>query len=347
MSANPNVLPFENCPALDGYHCQSSSLAKIYRFYGHPLSEEMLLGLGAGMGYIYWKMKPGDRDEVLIGGRGNHKGFFKDLGNRTGVKIDVFTTKSAKKAETALLEKMKKKEPVMMFGDMGFMPWLNFPIEYHFGAHTFVVCGYDGEHTLLASDIDQRGGGLKKGSYSTITLEQLAKTRGSTYKPFPPKNAWLEFDFSGYRNPAAADIYSSIEQTAGMHLDPPIKNMGVKGIRHTAKEILKWPEMFNDYDLRMNLFSIYIFVEVGGSGGGNFRYMYSRFLKEAAGLVKNNRLLPAAEKLQRSGELFSEIAFLFQEALKVGDISPRIKKASELFLKIGDLEEEAYKNLHS
>ena len=78
MNGNFGVEPFENCPPLDGYHCQTNSLAKIFYHYGHPLSEEMILGLGAGMGFIYWKMKMKTGNYVFIGGRGNNKGFFHD-----------------------------------------------------------------------------------------------------------------------------------------------------------------------------------------------------------------------------------------------------------------------------
>jgi hypothetical protein len=53
MNNGANLKPFENCPSLDGYHCQSSSLAKIFHHKGHPLSEDLILGLGAGMGFIY------------------------------------------------------------------------------------------------------------------------------------------------------------------------------------------------------------------------------------------------------------------------------------------------------
>lgn len=44
MGKIPRVKPFENGPPLDGYHCQTNSLAKIYHFHAHPLSEDMLLG---------------------------------------------------------------------------------------------------------------------------------------------------------------------------------------------------------------------------------------------------------------------------------------------------------------
>ncbi|MCP8311086.1 MAG: BtrH N-terminal domain-containing protein, partial [Candidatus Methylarchaceae archaeon HK01M] len=279
MEGNVAIKPFSNCPALDGYHCQTNSLAKIFHYHGHPLSEDMILGLGAGMGFIYWKMKMNFGTYVFIGGRGNNKHFFDDLGKRTGVKISTISTLSASKAEKSLLEKLAKKEPVMMFGDMGLLPWFELPKDYHFGGHTFVICGFDGKNTALASDMDQKSAGLKKGFYHEITLEQLSKARGSTHKPFPPKNAYLEFEFEKYHDPRPEDVLSALRQTAESQLNPPIKNLGVKGLKYTANEILKWPKIFEDKELRMNLFNLFIYIEIGGTGGGCFRYMYSRFLK--------------------------------------------------------------------
>lgn len=342
MSKKINISPFDHCLSLEGYHCQTNSLAKIYYYHGHSISEEMLLGLGAGMGFIYWKMKMGTDTYVFIGGRGNNKHFFNDVGNRTGVKIETISTTSAKKAESALLEKMNLKEPVMLFGDMGFLPWFDLPQDYHFGGHTFVICGYNGEGSVLASDIDNKASGLKKGFYYPITLEQLSKARSSTYKPFPPKNTYLEFDFSQYHKPNADDIYSAIKQTVTAQIDPPIKNLGVKGLRYASKEILNWPDLFSEYELRMNLFSIYIFIEIGGTGGGCFRYMYSRFLRESAKIIQNNCLHNSADKIQTAGDLFSEIGLLFKDAEETKDLENRIKKASNIFMYIAELEEDSY-----
>ena len=124
-----NIKPFDNCPALDGYHYQTNSLAKIYHYYDHPLSEDMLLGLGSGMGFIYWHQKG---MSPFIGGRGNLKNFFQDLGKRTGVKIEVKSTSSQRKAEQALIGNLSKRGPTMVYVDMGFLHWFELPDEYHF-----------------------------------------------------------------------------------------------------------------------------------------------------------------------------------------------------------------------
>jgi hypothetical protein len=342
---HPAIESFPNCPALDGYHCVTNSLAKIFYHAGHPLSEDMLLGLGAGMGFIYWQMKMPDGPYVFVGGRGNTKNFFADLGKRTGVDIKEVTTSSAQKAEGALLQALGRNEPVMLGGDMGFLPWFHFPVEYHFGGHTFVVSGYDGKRTVLASDMDPQMAGLKKGFYFPVSLEQLSRARNSPFKPFPPKNLRLEFDFAGFRMPGSAEIFSSIEQTIDFHLNPPIKNFGVSGMRHTARQLSEWPELFKDRELRANLFNLYVFIEIGGTGGGCFRLMYARFLKEAEKITGNAAMGKAAEQFHESGRSFSRIGLMFKDAERMGDIEERIQEASGEFLRIAGREEEAFRFL--
>ena len=342
MENQSELHPFTNCPALDGYHCQTNSLAKIYHFYGHPLTEDMLLGLGSGMGFIFWHQKG---TYPFIGGRANLKSFFSDIGKRTSVKIDAKTTSSMKKAELRLTEILEKSTPVMMYGDMGMLPWFDLPDNYHFGGHTFVVCGFDGIQTVLASDMEQKATGLKKGIYSPVSLDDLKKARSSTFKPFPPKNAWFEFDFRHFRNPDKEDIYSAIKQTAEAMLYPPINNVGIKGFYRPAREIEKWPGQLDDKQLKMFLFNIYIFIEVGGTGGGCFRYMYSRFLKEACQITGNSSLERASEMIYESGRLFTETGLLFKEIETTRTINNKITLAVEKLKQAAGIEEEAYQLL--
>lgn len=341
-AAIPALEPFPHCAPLDGFHCITNALAKIYRFYKHPLSEEILFGLGAGLGFVYWRMRLGGEDSVFIGGRGNLKGFYQDLGQRTGVLIREMHTASAKKAESELLRSLQEQKPVMLGGDMGFLPWLEFPSGYHFGGHTFVACGFDGANTVLASDMVPKAAGLKKGFCAPITLEQLRKARSSPFKPFPPKNLWFEFDFSRARKPRPADVLSAIRQTVDMELWPPIRNLGVSGIRHAADQLLRWPHEFNDLALRLNLFNLYISFEIGGTGGGCFRKMYARFLNEAASIIGNRCLSDASTAFSQMGDEFSRIGQSFKTAEKMRNLDKAIAAASTTLRAIADQEEETW-----
>jgi hypothetical protein len=145
-------------------------------------------------------------------------------------------------------------------------------------------------------------------------LINFGKQEDQNTSLFPPKNTYLEFKFDAFHEPQAEDIFSSVMQTAESQLHPPIKNIGIKGLKHTSKEILKWPNMFEERELRMNLFTLYIFIEIGGTGGGCFRYMYSRFLKEAMEITGNRTLGRAAELFNEAGEKFTVIGLTFKDA---------------------------------
>jgi hypothetical protein len=137
-------------------------------------------------------------------------------------------------------------------------------------------------------------------------------------------------------------IAEAIVQTADAQLHPPIKNFGVKGMRHTADQLLKWPTLFNDFQLRMNLFNLYIFIEIGGTGGGAFRAMCARFLDEAALLARRPEWAEAARDFRESARRFSTIGQSFKDAVKERNLEDKIRAASAEFRAIADLEQRTW-----
>src|SRR5512141_2683091 len=93
------LTPLPGFRALDGCHCVTASFRKVCEYNRYPISEEMLLGLGAGVGFIYWHA----RGQVpFLGGRGNTKDFNTDLSRRTGLVITERGTGSSRVAEREL-----------------------------------------------------------------------------------------------------------------------------------------------------------------------------------------------------------------------------------------------------
>ena len=312
--------------ALDGCHCVTASFRKVCAYHQYPISEEMLLGLGAGVGFVYWHQKGG---LPFLGGRGNNQAFHQDLARRAGLKIEEHASASAKVAERELLRLLESGEPVAVYVDMPYLTYLGLPEDAHFGGHLVVVAGYDAAAgQVLIADMAPRETGYKTGLLAPLSLEQLARARGSKFQPFPPGNRWFTFDFSAAHAPQPEDVLASIRQNVDAMLHPPIKNLGAAGILTASKRVAAWPEQFDLATLRMALWNVYIYTEIGGSGGGLFRLMYARFLSEAAALTGSARLAESAQAVQACGEAWRALARPLVNVLEEPDPAGRVPTLS-------------------
>ena len=333
--------PLPGFKSLATHHCVTGSIRHIYEFHNHPISEEMLLGLGAGVGFVYWHTKGtlpfyGGRANV---GRPGEEGLEKSAGRRTGVSVDSFHTSSARKAEKTLLEMLEAGEPVMVDVDMGFLPYFDLPEGYHFGGHVVVVCGCDPEtRQVLIADRDEE--------LHPVSMEELERARGSKFKPFTPRHRWYTFDFSGKRPPRADEVRQAIREVVTGMLEPPITNLGVKGVRKAARRTVKWPEVMDEDELRCACFNVFIFIDAeGGTGGAIFRYMYSRFLRQAAEITGEDGMIAVADEFQHIGDKWQVVAEMLNDAARAQDPAARLPEIDRRLLELADLEEAAWSGL--
>ena len=335
----PSLLP--GFRALPTHHCITGSLRHIYEYNGYPLSEELLLGLGAGLGFAYFQFKG---QPPFLGGRANvgrpgEEGLERAAGRRTGVKVELYRTNSARKAEAALLALLQAGQPVMLQLDMGYLPYLNLPGDYHFGGHAVVVCGYDAAtREVLVADRD--------GVPHAVAWAQLALARGSKHKPFPPEHLWYAFDFAERHAPAPGEVWAAIGEVLDGLLRPPIANLGVKGISKAAQALLAWPDSMGADELRFACFNAFIFIDAtGGTGGGCFRYLYARFLAEAAVLVGEPRLAELGGELQGIGDRWQEAAVLLRAAAEAPAPAPELAAASAVLRDVAAREDRLWRRL--
>ena len=177
-------------------------------------------------------------------------------------------------------------------------------------------------------------------------MEDLEKARGSTYKPFPPKHRWYTFDFNQKRQPTAGEVRQAIAEQAEGMLAPPISNLGVQGIRKAARHALKWPDLMDENTLRNTLFNAFVFIDaMGGTGGGAFRYMFSRFLREAAGIAGAGQLEKSAEAFQHIGHRWQEVAEIFRRGWQADDPVAVLAETTAPMIGLADLEEAAWTQL--
>ena len=332
-----SLQPLTGFKSLQTHHCVTGSMRHVYAFNGCDVSEELLLGLGEGVGFMYWQAKG---QPPFLGGRASPKPSMEELaGQRTGVQIQIQRTDSSRKARQSLLEMLAAGQPVMLGVDMGFLPYFNFGgEEYHFGGHVVVACGYDEqtEQVLIA----------ERDELHPIPMADLEKARGSTFKPFPPRNAWCTFDFSGFHQPTAIETRRAIVNQAAQMISPPIKNMGVKGIRTAAERIPRWPGQMSTDEIRWALFNTHIFISpVGGSGGGIFRYMFSRFLQEASAITGEMRLSESAAEFQCIGDAWESFAAWANEVSAIPDPASRLGECTTPLMDIADKEQAVWETV--
>jgi hypothetical protein len=336
--------PLEGFQHFTTHHCVTGSMRHIYVHNHHHLSEDMLLGIGSGVSFSYWHFKG---QLPFMGGRGNvgrpsEEGMEKTAGRRTGVAVEWHTTSSARKAERALLELLDAGQPVMLQCDMGFLPYFDFgDLDYHFGWHVVCVCGYDaGAGQVLIADRDE--------DLHPVPLEALARARGSTFQPFPPKHRWYTFDFSGKRLPTADEVRQAIAEQAHMMLEPPIRNVGVEGIRKAAQMIPEWPQRLTPNEVSVALFNAHLFINPdGGTGGGIFRYMFSRFLHEGAEITGDARLAESADEFRHIGDEWEKLGAWFRAVSEASQPFEVLGECVAPLDHLADLEETAWRRLRA
>lgn len=286
------MLDFEHLPG--GRNCMTSSLWKLLNHMGHKISEEMLVGIGSGLGFIYWKMK--QMPTPFVGGMNGGR-FPTILGlavDKLGGHWKVLKSSSAKRAHLHLRDTLDMDQPALVCVDLGYLDYLSLGGDDHFGMHTVLVYGID-EETDEAYISDRFATTI------TIPLSRLQQARASEYHPFPAKNKLMQVFLPEETVPLKEIIPTAIRENMDFMLNPPISNMGAGGILRWKIELSRYPKILPDNRTIMQaLIEHFVYIEVGGSGGALFRSMYSQFLREASKIMKD-------PELQRISLLYDDI----------------------------------------
>lgn len=303
MHATPGLLA--DFPSLTTHHSVTGSMLHVLRHAGLEVSEDLLLGLGAGVGFFYSHRKGA---VPMLLGRGNaHRtgtpGLVVDTARRLGAHATQFLTTSAKKAATTLQRELDAGRPSMVQVDMGFLPYFDFPEDYHFGGHVVVVAG-ETEGDYWVADRDE--------VLHRVPAADLAAARGSNHEPFPPRHLAYRLHLERARAPREDDVREAIAANADAMLNGPITNVGVRGIRKAARLIPGWKRMLSPEELAEACLHNFLFIDqTGGTGGGLFRTMYGRFLHEAADLLGRDDLGACAVAATGLGAAWDDVAGVF------------------------------------
>lgn len=316
----------EGIAATGGEHCETSTLGVLLRHAGVELSEPMLFGLGEGLGFVYWDGK--NLPFPFLGGRSKPAEITRKLTDRLGLSLRVKETTSVRTAWRNVAEEIDAGVPVGLQLDSYHLEY--FTSKVHFGGHFAALYGYDDERALLV-DTAQQGGAV------STSLESLERARGEK-GPMTAKNRSFTIGVDAPLVPLADAIRTAVRANAAEFLNPPIANLGYRGIGKAAVQVRKWLE--RSTDPARDLPQAAMLMERAGTGGALFRRIYRDFLDECLPLVEDTGLRTAYEKYRTITPLWTEVAGLFTRAGETGDVG-QLDDASALLSELARLEQEA------
>jgi len=252
---------------LPGNHCGSTALRNLLAFHGVAISEEMAFGLGAGACFYYVTLEDASPTRWFNGRVARLEENFREL---TGAALQMRTFEPGEGAWEAARAEVEAGRPALLLTDLYYLD--HYGRSAHFPGHAVVLAGYDGEHAYLSDTAFEE--------LQTTRLENLARARHGDHPAYPLQGHM--FTAADGIDPArlAAAVPAAVARAAAEMLEPAFgEYAGLPAVRRLAAEAGGWPEQAEDWQWCARF--AYQVIERRGTGGGNFRLMYSRFLEEA------------------------------------------------------------------
>lgn len=291
------VLPgFDHRP---GVHCGTAALADALRVRGLELSEAMAFGLGAGLGF-YYLVSPALSPSHLFIGRTAH--LERTACELLGAPVRERSEEDPARAWAEVRGAVDRGLAPIVSTDLSELPY--FHSRTRFGGHRVVVAGYDEERgvALLADG--------HRPSLEEVPLRQLERARASIAPPFgAPGNPWLEVDAPARPRPLAELVPEALRLQARELLIDTGGAAGVSALERFAEELPRWPaEASSEEDRAWCFRYAYQVIERRGTGGGLFRALYARFLREAEPLVPSLARLGLAPRMEALARGWARLA---------------------------------------
>lgn len=316
----------ENVSFPTGQHCETTALGALLRHEGLDLSEPMLFGLGEGLGFVYWDAK--NMDFPFLGGRVKPAAITRTVADRLGLALHVQQTASPRKAWQNVAAALDAGHPVGLQLDSYHLD--HFTTKVHFGGHFVAMYGYDDTHAHLI-DTAQQGGTV---TTALTSLERARDERG----PMTARNLSYTIARPAGRLDVGAAIRTAVANNAHAFLNPPIANLGHRGIGKAARQVAGWLDRSRDPSRDLPLAAM--LMERGGTGGALFRAMYRDFLAESATIVDDDNLRLGHRLYAEIAPLWTEVSHHIKAAGETGD-PDHLARASTILTELADRERHA------
>ncbi|MEW1749729.1 BtrH N-terminal domain-containing protein [Streptomyces angustmyceticus] len=297
-------------------HCETTALGVLLRHEGIDLSEPMLFGLGSGLSFVYWDSK--SMGFPFLGGRVKPFDLTRNLASGLGLELVVHETTSPRRAWEHVATPIDAGRPVGLQLDSYHLDY--FGSKVHFGGHVVAMYGYDDHHAYLV-DTDQQGGKVSTG------LAGLARARAAR-GPMTAKHR--SFTLTAPRDlPSPRDqIVPAITACADAFLNPPIANLGYRGIDKAGKLVRTWLQRTDTPE--RDLPRTALLMEKAGTGGALFRNLFRDFLAECTHRLDSSHLRTGHGLYSEAAALWTHVAALLAQAGTAGEAQCLVEAGTAL-----------------
>jgi hypothetical protein len=271
-----------------GLNCGSAPIRDLLEFKGYKFTEPMCFGLGSGLNFVYHHGGTEVLDKqyrapfTIITGRTSTP--YVELCNVLGVKITVQRTNDSKYAWEEVKELINRNIPVACDIDVEMLQNNNPVTEkygWHMGGHKTIIIGYDEEKNkaqLIENMIEDA---------ITVPLDLFTTMRNSA-DLYPSQNEWFYIDVPDKIQDLKIALKMALIKNVQAMENPSFtvedeneryKTTGIPGLEYWYSEITNWPNILEKDRLIASILTA--FLQNNISGGGMYRKMYARFLREA------------------------------------------------------------------
>ena len=274
-------------------HCGSGALRDLLEFHElswttDPLSEGMVFGLGAGLGFAYVELPEREPPIYLVG---RTAGLERDICEHLDIALDLRQTDDPAEGWAVLRQALDAGRPTMVWADIQHLEYLR--VKLQMTMHDIVVTGYDeAEGVAFIADND-------RDEIQRCSLPALARARNSQAFPRPNRHATWLMDFpAALPDPAEAvrgALAGAIENMrgGGEGLTTAAEGMGLSGVEVFAETYREWPQRFGE-KLDSAMRGLRVFIVKAGTGGALFRGLHARFARDAGSLLDDSPLQDVA-----------------------------------------------------
>jgi hypothetical protein len=258
-----------------GHHCGSTALRNLLGYHGVDLTEEMAFGLGAGACFYYLVLDAASPTRWFNGRTAQLEQSFVQL---TGAPMKLETSEDPDAAWDAARASVDAGRPPLLLTDLYYLD--HYGKSAHFPGHAVVLAGYDEESVYLSDTAFEE--------LQVCSIKSLRQARHGDHPAFKLKGHMFTVSEGGSASELRSAAPAAIRQAAKEMVEPSFGQFaGLPALRRFTDEAGRWPEQAEDWKWCARF--AYQVIERRGTGGGNFRLMYSRFLDQA-GYAKEAKL---------------------------------------------------------